>query len=213
MELALTPSILLRAYAAGIFPMAESSTSPEIYWVDPEVRGILPMGGLHISRSLRRTILRDEVSISFDTDFDGVMAGCADREETWINPQIRALYGSLHERGFAHSIEVRRGTDLVGGVYGVSLGGIFFGESMFSRRTDASKIALVYLMDRLRQSGFVLFDTQFTTPHLKRLGACDVPRTAYHQMLREGLDVDATFDAASPAPSAQTVMQRSTQTS
>ena len=208
----LTPTLLLRAYASGIFPMAETRETDEVFWVDPKRRGVIPLDGLHLSRSLRRRIAKEPFRITVDRDFEGVLEGCADRPETWINATIYRLCVTLHRAGFAHSLEVWEGESLVGGVYGVALGGAFFGESMFSRRTDASKIALAYLVDRLRQGGFTLFDTQFVTPHLKRLGAVEISRADYHAALEAALDVDASF--VGPAvPSAQDLLQRSTQTS
>lgn len=213
MDTALTPVLMLRAYASGIFPMAETRESDEIFWVDPKQRGIIPLDGFHISRSLRRRIAQDTFRLSINEDFSGVLDGCADRPETWINETIRHLYLTLHRSGFAHSMEVWDGADLVGGVYGVALGGAFFGESMFSRRTDASKVALAYLVDRLRQGGFILFDTQFVTPHLLRLGAIEISRPDYRRMLAAALEVKADFAEAGPLPSAQDLLQRSTQTS
>ena len=208
----LTPELLLQAYAAGIFPMAESRHEPEIFWVDPRMRGILPLAGFHMSRSLARRIRQGAFHVTFDLDFDGVLDGCAAREETWINPSIRRLCLSLHDLGSAHSAEVWKSGALVGGVYGITLGGAFFGESMFSRVTDASKVALAYLVDRLRENGFVLFDTQFITPHLASLGAVEMPRAEYRNRLMEALDVQARFTAG-PAPSPQELLQRMTQTS
>lgn len=208
----LTPEILLRAYAMGVFPMAESRDDPEVFWVDPRRRGVLPLDRFHISRSLARRIRRGGYRVTIDHDFRGVVAACADRDETWINAVIFDLYAALHDRGHAHSLEVWDGDTLAGGVYGVVLGGAFFGESMFSRRTDASKLALAYLVDRLRQDGFVLFDTQFVTPHLRSLGAEEVPRTLYKAMLAQALQVGARFGRSPPA-AAQDVLQRMTQTS
>ena len=190
----LTPAILLGAYARGVFPMAESRDDPVIHWIDPKRRGIFPLEGFHISRSLRRHILRADVTITVDGDFAGVVAACADRPETWINAEIAELYQSLHTQGFAHSLEVRRGEALIGGVYGVAIGAAFFGESMFSRATDASKLALAYLIHRLRAGGFQLFDTQFLTPHLASLGAVEIPRITYHRRLRAALLAEAQFN-------------------
>ncbi len=208
----LTPELLLQAYAGGVFPMAESRDDPEIFWVDPTQRGIIPLDGFHISRSLRRAILRAPYQITFNQDFDGVVAGCADRPETWINDTIFALYQSLHDMGFAHSLEVYEGEELIGGVYGVTLGAAFFGESMFSRRTNASKIALAYLVDRLRVAGFQLFDAQFITEHLTSLGAIEISRADYRQRL--GLALQEGADITQPSlPSASVLIQRMTQTS
>jgi leucyl/phenylalanyl-tRNA--protein transferase len=209
----LKPELLLQAYAAGVFPMAESRDDPEVFWVDPRQRGILPLDGFHVSRSLARTIRKEPFRISFDRAFAQVIDGCADRPETWINETIRRLCLSLHALGSAHSVEVWDGPDLVGGVYGLTLGGAFFGESMFSRRTDASKIALAYLVDRLRGAGFVLFDTQFITPHLATLGAYEVPRTEYRRRLAAAIEVRAQFPSRAPIPAPQDVLQRMTQTS
>lgn len=209
----LTPELLLHGYSVGVFPMAERREDPEIFWVDPRRRGVFPLDRFHISRSLRRRLRRGGFAITLNQDFAGVLDGCADRAETWINREIRRLYIALHEDGHAHSLEVR-GTDgaLIGGVYGVVLGAAFFGESMFSRRTDASKIALAFLVDRLRRGGFTLFDTQFLTPHLASLGAVEIPRAAYHARLARALERQADFLAPGPA-TAQEVIQRITQTS
>ncbi|SDI21712.1 leucyl/phenylalanyl-tRNA--protein transferase [Aliiruegeria lutimaris] len=209
----ITPQLLLRAYAAGIFPMAERRESEELFWVDPQERGVFPLGGFHISRSLRRRIRQAPFQIAVNRDFEGVLAGCADRPETWINEKIFALYIQLHRAGFAHSLETWEGDTLVGGVYGVTLGGAFFGESMFSRRRDASKIALVYLMDRLIEGGFRLFDTQFLTDHLASLGAVEITRAEYHARLKEALQVRADFLSPGQPPDAQLLLQRSSQTS
>ncbi len=208
----LSPELLLHAYSIGIFPMAEHRDDPEVFWVDPKLRGIIPLNRFHISRSLARRMRRLPYSISINRDFAGVVDGCADRAETWINADIRAHYMALHERGFAHSLEVREGDDLIGGVYGVTLGAGFFGESMFSRRTDASKIALAYLVDRLKQTGFTLFDTQFLTAHLASLGAVEIPRARYHLLLEDAVNQSADFTAPI-RQSAEGVIQRITQTS
>lgn len=208
----LTPELLLHGYSVGIFPMAEHRENPEIFWVDPRRRGIMPLHGFHISRSLARRLKKRDYQITIDEDFAAVVDGCADREETWINAEIRRLYLRLEARGQAHSLEVRQDGDLIGGVYGVVLGAAFFGESMFSRRTDASKIALAYLVDRLRQGGFRLFDTQFVTDHLISLGAIEIPRAAYHRRLEAALNQEADFTApATPTP--QELIQRNNQTS
>lgn len=190
----LTPETLLRAYAMGVFPMAESRDSPEIRWVDPRRRGVFQLDRFHISRSLAKTIRSGRFQITTDRDFAGVVAGCADRDETWINAEIFALYGALHAMGHAHSLEVWDGATLVGGVYGVTLGAAFFGESMFSRRTDASKVALAYLVHRLRAGGFRLFDTQFLTPHLASLGAVEISRTDYLGQLQAALRLVGQFN-------------------
>ena len=183
----ITPEILLRAYSIGLFPMAESADDPEIFWVEPDLRGVLPLNDFHVSKSLAKTIRRKPFEIRFDHDFEGVIAACAEetsgRPSTWINQTIRSLYASLFRMGHAHTVEAWDGDQLVGGLYGVSLGAAFFGESMFSRRTDASKICLVHLVERLKENGFVLLDTQFTTEHLKTFGAIDVPKDEYEHML------------------------------
>jgi len=208
----LTPELLLRGYAMGIFPMAEHRDDPEIFWLDPRRRGVMPLDGFHLSRSLARRMRRGGFTVTTDRDFAGVVDGCADRDETWINAEIRDQYIALHRRGHAHSLEIWEGADLVGGVYGVPLGAAFFGESMFSRRRDASKIALAYLVDRLNLAGFMLFDTQFLTDHLARLGGIEISRAAYHAQLREALEQPANFTV--PAiPPAQEVIQRITQMS
>jgi leucyl/phenylalanyl-tRNA--protein transferase len=209
----LTPQLLLTAYAQGVFPMSEARDDPAVFWVDPRERGIIPLDGFHISRSLARRIRSARYRVTVDADFAGVVAGCADRRETWISHEIARLYGTLHDEGQAHSLEVWDGAALVGGVYGVTMGAAFFGESMFSRRTDASKVALAYLVDRLRQGGFQLFDTQFLTPHLASLGAIEVPRSVYHALLRQALALPASFTCAGPVPSPDQLLQRSTQTS
>ncbi|TMV09720.1 leucyl/phenylalanyl-tRNA--protein transferase [Ruegeria sediminis] len=210
--MSLTPELLLHGYSIGIFPMAEHRDDPELFWVDPKYRGVIPLDGFHLSRTLARRIRRADFEITIDREFSGVVEGCADRAETWINDELRTLYETLHGRGFAHSLEVWEGNTLVGGVYGVALGAAFFGESMFSRRTDASKIALAYLVDRLRQTGFKLFDTQFLTAHLASLGAIEIPRARYKKELAAALEGSADFSA----PLEQTpqgVIQRITQTS
>ncbi|VDC32026.1 leucyl/phenylalanyl-tRNA--protein transferase [Pseudogemmobacter humi] len=199
-----TPELLLHGYAAGVFPMAGSRDDPDIHWVDPRRRGVLPLDGFHISRSLARRIRRADWQITTDRAFRAVVEACSDRPETWINPEILDLYLGLAGMGFAHSLEVWEGEDLVGGVYGVTLGAAFFGESMFSRRRDASKLALAYLTHRLRAGGFRLFDTQFLTAHLASLGAVEISRAEYHRRLRRALDSEAAFDppgySADPSP-------------
>jgi len=193
----ITPSVLLRAYAAGIFPMAEDADSDDLYWFDPERRGILPLDGLHVPRSLRRTVRRGVFDVRCDTAFRAVVEACAepgpDRERTWINGRIVDLYTELYALGHAHSVECWRDGRLVGGLYGVSLGAAFFGESMFSRETDASKVALVHLAARLRAGGYALLDTQFVTDHLGRFGAVEIPRAEYRRRLADALQRDAAF--------------------
>ena len=188
----ITVDILLRAYSVGLFPMADAADDPELFWVEPELRGIIPLDTFHVSKSLAKTIRRKPFDIRYDTAFESVMAGCAsaapDRPSTWINETIRRLYTELHHIGHAHSVEAWEGDELVGGLYGVSLGSAFFGESMFSRRTDASKICLVHLVDRLREKGFTLLDTQFTTDHLKNCGASDMPKDHYAKILEKAVD-------------------------
>lgn len=213
MDAVLTPELMLRAYTMGIFPMSEGRDDPEVFWVDPKRRGILPLDGFHISRSLARRIRQEPFLLTVNESFDRVVSACADREETWINPTIQTLYGTLHRAGFAHSQEVWDGAELVGGVYGVTIGAAFFGESMFSTRRDASKIALAYLVDRLRMGGFTLFDTQFVTPHLISLGAQEIPRARYHEMLEAAIQGNADFYAQDATPDAYSVLQRNTQTS
>jgi len=202
----ITPEVLLKAYACGIFPMAESADDPGLYWVEPERRGIFPLEGLLISRRLARTVKGGRFEIRMDSDFDAVIDGCATpaegRKDTWINARIRALYGALFRRGHCHTVEAWRDGRLVGGLYGVSLGGAFFGESMFHRETDASKVALVHLVARLKADGFVLLDTQFVTPHLASLGAIEVPRARYQRMLEAALPVNARF-TPQPLPPAE----------
>ena len=209
----LTPRLLLSGYARGIFPMSDARDDPEVFWVDPERRGILPLDGFHISRSLARRLRRGGFRITTDLVFDEVVAACADREETWISHRLAERYGALHRLGLAHSLEVWDGADLAGGVYGVTLGTAFFGESMFSRRTDASKVARAYLVDRLDRAGFTLFDTQFITPHLASLGAVEISRQEYHRRLGRALQGRADFDAPGAPPTPRHLLQRRTQTS
>jgi leucyl/phenylalanyl-tRNA--protein transferase len=201
----ITPEILLRAYAMGIFPMSDGRDDPEIHWIDPRRRGVLPLDGFHISRSLAKRIRSGAFHVTTDQDFQAVVEACADRGETWISQRIQRLYLQLHHMGFAHSIEVRAGDALIGGVYGVTLGAAFFGESMFSRRTDASKVALAYAVHRLRAGGFRLFDTQFLTPHLASLGGVEIARADYHHRLADALDHRANFDPPGYSPSAGAV--------
>ncbi|MEM9550284.1 MAG: leucyl/phenylalanyl-tRNA--protein transferase [Pseudomonadota bacterium] len=210
--MSLSPDLLLHGYSIGIFPMAEHRDDPEIFWVDPRRRGVFPLHGFHISRSLARRMKNTSYSVAINTDFSGVVDGCADRGETWINEEIRRHYLSLHARGHAHSLEIWDDGTLIGGVYGVVLGAAFFGESMFSRRVDASKMALAYLVDRLKLGGFTLFDTQFVTDHLASLGAIEIPRAEYHRQLKRAMARHADFTRA-PIPTAQAVLQRNSQTS
>lgn len=193
----ITPEVLLRAYACGIFPMAESADDPSLFWVEPEQRGIIPLDKFHIASRLARTVRADAFTVTVDRAFKAVIAGCAEpqaqRDDTWINPRIRDLYIGLYELGHCHSVEVWDGDDLVGGLYGVSLGAAFFGESMFHRARDASKVALVHLVARLLAGGYVLLDTQFVTAHLKTFGALEIPRTTYLARLDAALKRDADF--------------------
>lgn len=208
----LTPEVLLHGYSIGIFPMAEHRDDPEIFWVDPRRRGVLPLDGFHLSRSLAKDMRRTKFTVRFDQDFAGVVQGCADRVGTWINAEIYNLYNQLHRNGHAHSAEIWEDETLVGGVYGVTLGTAFFGESMFSRRTNGSKMALAALVDRLKRAGFTLFDTQFLTEHLASLGAVEITRAAYHAQLDLAKSGQADFTAP-PLASLQDVVQRMTQTS
>jgi leucyl/phenylalanyl-tRNA--protein transferase len=189
----LSSDLILNAYARGIFPMSEGREDEGLFWVDPEQRGVFPLDNFRISRSLAKLIRKEPYQIKIDHDFAGVIEGCADRSETWINDEIFAIYLDLFAKGHAHSVEVWDEGVLIGGVYGVTLRGAFFGESMFSRRPNASKIALAYLIARLNAGGFTLFDTQFLTDHLASLGAIEITRASYHQALRAALAVEANF--------------------
>jgi leucyl/phenylalanyl-tRNA--protein transferase len=195
----ITPEVLLKAYACGIFPMAESTDDPAIYWIEPERRGIISLEAFHIPQRLARTIRTTALSVAVDRDFEAVIAGCAapqaGRPRTWINDRIRTLYRRLYDRGNCHTVEVYCGDALVGGLYGVSLGAVFFGESMFHRERDASKIALVHLVARLKAGGYRLLDSQFITEHLKTFGAYEVSQRQYNKMLEAALLCDARFDA------------------
>lgn len=197
----ITPDIVLKAYATGIFPMADSAGSDHLYWYDPDPRGVLPIAGFHVPKRLRKTIRKMPFEIRTDTAFEDVIDGCAEatpeRPETWINHAIREMFVQLYKMGYAHSVETWQDGKLVGGLYGLSLGGAFFGESMFSRRTDASKIALAHLVARLWAGGYTLLDTQFVTDHLRQFGAMEIPRDVYRQQLQQALGVDAVFI---PAP-------------
>ncbi len=191
-QIDITPEILLKAYAAGIFPMAEDANDPSLFWVEPRERGIIPLDRFHVGKRLARTVRSDLFEVRVDEDFDGVIAGCAmpgfDREKTWISRRIKTLYGQLFDAGYCHTVEVYRDSRLVGGLYGVRLRGAFFGESMFHTERDASKVALVHLVARLRRGGFSLLDTQFVTPHLAQFGAIEISRRNYKQMLRAAMD-------------------------
>ncbi len=202
----LNPDILLAAYAAGIFPMAESAEDPELFWVDPRRRGILPLDAFHVSRRLARTVRRGVFEIRCDSAFEAVIRGCAEagekRPNTWINDEIVRLYAALFARGAAHSVECWSEGALAGGLYGVSIGAAFFGESMFSRRSDASKVALVHLAARLRLGGYRLLDTQYLTPHLARFGGIEISRARYHRLLASALAYRASFPTELPGGAA-----------
>ncbi len=197
----LTADLLLRAYSIGVFPMAESREATELFWVEPHERGVFPLDGLVVSRKLARTVRSDRFRVVADRDFEAVMRACADRDKTWINDEIVRLYTELFDLGHAHSVEVYEGADLIGGLYGVSLRGAFFGESMFHRARDASKVALVHLFARLRSGGFRLLDTQFLTEHLASLGAVGISREAFRLRLARAMELEADFGAW-PAPQA-----------
>ena len=196
----ITPGLLLRAYAHGLFPMAKSAESEELYWFDPPVRGVLPLDGFHTPRRLRREIRRATFTVRYDTDFDAVLKACAepadDRPTTWINSRILDLYGALFDIGHAHSVECWQDDRLVGGLYGVSLKRAFFGESMFSRAANASKVALVHLVAQLRYGGFALLDTQFTTEHLRQFGGVEIPQADYKTLLANAMEGNGIFDPA-----------------
>jgi leucyl/phenylalanyl-tRNA--protein transferase len=202
------PDLLLRAYSVGVFPMADSRDATDIFWVEPKKRGVLPLDGFHLSHSLRKTLRSERFAVTADRDFAGVMRCCAeatsDRPETWINGQIEAAYTVLHRNGHAHSIEVWHAGDIggamVGGLYGVTLGGAYFGESMFSRASDASKVALAHLVARLRVGGFALLDCQFITDHLASLGAVEIGRADYRVLLDSALGAGVAAAAGSAAP-------------
>ena len=213
----ITPQALLKAYAVGMFPMAESADDPSLYWIEPDARGVMPLDRFHIPRRLRRTIAAGAFEIRIDSDFDAVIDACAEpasgRSETWINARIRHLYGQLFAMGHCHTVEVWSADQLVGGLYGVRLGAAFFGESMFSRRTDASKIALVYLVARLRIGGFQLLDTQFTTPHLKQFGAIEIDKRDYQRLLEQAIAADADYYRWDGGGTSDEVLQSASQTS
>jgi leucyl/phenylalanyl-tRNA--protein transferase len=193
----LTPDLLLKAYTVGVFPMAESRDDPVLHWIDPELRGVLPLDAVHIPRKLKRRIRQGDFDVRCDTAFGEVIRHCAapaeGRPDTWINPTIERLYNQVFARGFAHSVECWQDGKLFGGLYGVSLGAVFFGESMFSRVSDASKVALMHLAMRLRKGGFGLLDTQFNTPHLSRFGVLEIPRDEYQKQLVRAVNTQARF--------------------
>ncbi len=195
----ITPELIVRAYRSGIFPMAEDAADENLFWVSPEQRGIIPLDGFHASRSLRKAMRKSGWQIRVDTDWDGIIHGCAtegeDRNSTWINATIRSVYGELFRRGIAHTVEVWDGVDLVGGLYGLAIGAAFFGESMFRRRTDASKMAMAHLVERLNAGGFELLDTQFLTPHLASLGGVEISRAEYEDRLARATGRDADWHA------------------
>jgi leucyl/phenylalanyl-tRNA--protein transferase len=206
----ITPEVLLKAYACGIFPMAESADDPSLYWIEPEQRGIIPLHGFHVPQRLARTIRSGRFEIHVDRDFDAVIEGCAapaaGRNRTWINDRIRALYSKLFENGHCHTVETYEDGVLVGGLYGVRLGCVFFGESMFHTARDASKVALVHLVARLIAGGFTLLDTQFVTDHLQTFGAIEIARGRYHKMLEAALGGNGRWDALPvdrPVPGAE----------
>jgi leucyl/phenylalanyl-tRNA--protein transferase len=199
----LTPELILRAYQAGIFPMAEDASSDDLFWVSPQMRGIIPLDHVHISKSLRKTLKSHPYSVKVDTDFAATIEGCAtagtERDTTWINPAIRRLYGALFDRGFVHTVEVWDGATLVGGLYGVSIGAAFFGESMFHRKTDCSKIAMAHLLARLNAGNYRLLDTQFVTDHLRTFGGIEIPREDYELRLADALAHQADWFALDKA--------------
>lgn len=198
----ITPHLVLRAYSIGLFPMAESAGESELFWVDPEQRAIFPLDSFIVSHSLAKTMRSERFDVTIDRDFDAVIANCAaparDREKTWINQEIHRLYRELFDMGFVHTVECRREGSLVGGLYGVAIGGAFFGESMFHRERDASKVALAHLVARLRAGGFTLLDTQFMTTHLASLGAIEISRKSYHVALEQALKIKADFHVWGP---------------
>lgn len=206
----ITPQILLRAYAAGIFPMAESAEDNALYWVEPEERGVIPLDGLRVSHSLKKTVRKQLFEVKVDHDFAAVISACAEktpeRSSTWINSRIKSLYNQLHRMGACHSVECWQDGQLVGGLYGVRIGAIFFGESMFTRMTDASKVALVHLVARLNYGGFKLLDAQFLNPHLERLGAVTMPKAAYRKLMEPLLDRQADFFAFTQDADPDTVL-------
>ena len=215
--LEITPQVLLKAYAVGIFPMAESADDPGLYWIEPESRGIMPLNGFHLPRRLRRTVAQRTYEVRIDHDFEAVIAACAapaeGRPKTWINDRIRRLYGDLHALGYCHTVETWKDGRLVGGLYGIALGAAFFGESMFSRERDASKVALVHLVARLKAGGFRLLDAQFTTNHLKQFGAIEIDRQRYHRLLERALSAEADFYRSAGGATVEELLQFLSQTS
>ena len=214
----ITPGLLLQAYAGGVFPMSEGRNDQDLFWVDPTERGIIPLNDFHIPRSLAKRVRSEKFTVTANNAFQNVVEACSmparGRETTWISERIEELYGDLHRRGNAHSIEVWLGGKLVGGLYGVALGGAFFGESMFSTERDASKVALVYLVAKLKVGGYRLLDTQFITEHLKQFGAIEIGREAYHRLLTEALQAPApNIDQLDVSAAGSTILQLITQTS
>ena len=213
----LTPDMLLRAYAYGIFPMAEGRSDQAVHWIEPEQRGIIPLDSFHVPKRLRRTVRQGVYDVRCDSNFAAVIRGCAlsvpGRKDTWINRSIENLHTRLHELGFAHSIETWKDDVLVGGLYGIALGGAFFGESMFSRARDASKVALVHLVARLRYGNFKLLDAQFVTEHLAQFGAVEIGRDEYRERLAAALGVPAQFPVELSLAAVSAEMQSMTQTS
>lgn len=215
----ITPELVLKAYAYGVFPMAKSRNDTDVFWVQPKLRGVIPLERFHVSRSLRKTLRRGTFTISVDADFAGVLAGCAeateDRADTWINDHIMELFIQLHEAGLAHSVEVWKDGALAGGLYGLAMGAAFFGESMFSRATDASKVALTHLAAILKRGGFTLLDTQFITDHLKTFGAIEIPQKEYLAQLGTALARKGVFEGPVSQPELEALLlsQRSTHTS
>ena len=207
----ITPQVLLKAYSCGIFPMAESAEDPALYWIEPQQRGVLPLEGFHIPRRLLRTVKATPLRVTVDTDFEGVISGCAapkpGRTSTWINARIRNLYRELFKLGSCHTIEVWNGKRLVGGLYGVALKGAFFGESMFSTERDASKIALAHLIARLIHGGFKLLDTQFVTEHLRQFGTIELDRTTFQSKLEQALTFEGRFDTLPPDLNGEQIAQ------
>lgn len=195
----ITPELIVRAYRSGIFPMAEDAADDDLFWVSPEERGIIPLDGFHASKSLRKAMRKSNWTIRVDSDWDGIVEGCAtvgtDRHTTWINHTIRSVYGELFRRGIAHTVEIWDGGELVGGLYGLAIGAAFFGESMFHRRTDASKMAMAHLVERLKAGGFELLDTQFLTDHLASLGGLEIPRAEYEDRLTRALQRTGDWSA------------------
>lgn len=214
---AVTPELVLQAYSVGLFPMAETRDDDSLYWIDPKERGILPLDGVHVPRSVRKVLRKGIFEVRVDTAFAQVLAQCrqqaGNRPESWINDQIAELYNALHAMGRAHSVECWQDGALAGGLYGVSLGGAFFGESMFTRVRDASKVALVHLCARLKHGGYVLLDCQFITEHLKRFGAVEIPRAEYRERLAKALKAEGRFDYGFGAADLDAFLQSSTQTS